>query len=74
MATWAAANSFFFSPFSFFGWKDTNIFGKKESICIRSGIVLQGPHYTGKTGKVARENTGNLEVLPKHREFCLLKL
>ena len=21
-----------------------------------------------------RENTGNLEILPKHREFCLLKM
>ena len=44
---------------------------------------------TGKTGKMAkkipcqgkwpkkfpvRENTGNLEILPKHREFGLLKL
>ena len=35
--------------------------------------VNQGTHATGKTGKMAikipvRENTGNLEVLPKHRE------
>ena len=40
---------------------------------------IQGPHGTGKTGKMVkkipvRENTGNLEILPKHREFCLLKL
>ena len=36
----------------------------------------QGTHGTGKTGKMAkifpvRENTGNLEILSKHREFCL---
>ena len=40
--------------------------------------ILQGPHCTGKTGKIVkkkkkeipvRENTGNLEILPKHREF-----
>ena len=34
----------------------------------------QGTHGTGKTGKMAkkipvRENTGNLEMLSKHREF-----
>ena len=34
----------------------------------------QGTHCTGKIGKMAkkfcvRENTGNLEILPKHREF-----
>ena len=39
----------------------------------------QGTHCTGKTGKMAkkfpvRENKGNLEILPKHREFALLKL
>ena len=33
----------------------------------------QGTHCTGKIGKMAkkfcvRENTGNLEILPKHRE------
>ena len=36
---------------------------------------VQGTHGTGKTGKMTqkipvRENTGNLEILPKHREFC----
>ena len=37
----------------------------------------QGTHGTGKTGKMAttkipvRENTGNCEILSKHREFCL---
>ena len=40
---------------------------------------VQGTHGTGKTGKMTkkfpvRENTGNLEILPKHREFCLVKL
>ena len=35
---------------------------------------LQGAHCTGKTGKMGkkipvRENTGNLEMLPKHRVF-----
>ena len=33
----------------------------------------QGTHGTGKTGKKkipVRENTGNLESLSKHREFC----
>ena len=34
---------------------------------------MQGTHGTGKTGKMAkkipvRENTGNLEILPKHRK------
>ena len=38
----------------------------------------QGTNVTGKTGKMAknkfvRENTGNLEILSKHREFCLNK-
>ena len=33
-------------------------------------------HGTGKTGKMAKKNlsgktTGNLEILSKHREFCL---
>ena len=42
-------------------------------------LLIQGTHGTGKTGKCskkipARENTGNLEILPKHREFCFLKL
>ena len=33
-------------------------------------------YWPGKTGKMdthkipVKENTGNLEVLPKHREFC----
>ena len=40
---------------------------------------VQGPHCTGETGKMAkknmaRENTGNFEILARHREFCLLKL
>ena len=36
--------------------------------------MYQGTYATGKTGKMAenippvRENTGNLEILPKHRE------
>ena len=39
-------------------------------------ILYQGTHGTGKTGKMAkkfpvRENTGNLEILSKHRECCL---
>ena len=38
-----------------------------------SDRTFQGTHCTGKTGKVGggilvRENTGNLEILPKHRE------
>ena len=41
--------------------------------------VSQGTHATGKTGKLekktpVRENTGNLEILPKHRQFGLHKL
>ena len=37
---------------------------------------MQGSHCIGKTEKKAenipvRENTGNLESLPKHREFFL---
>ena len=40
--------------------------------------MIQGPNCTGKTGKMApkfpvRENTGNLEILPKHRHFGFLK-
>ena len=37
-------------------------------------VQLQGTHCRGKTGKMerkkipVRENTGNLEILPKHRE------
>ena len=36
---------------------------------------IQGPHHTGKAGKRPqkihfRENTGYLEMLPKHRESC----
>ena len=43
------------------------------------GKYLQGTHYTGKAGKMAkkipvRENTGNLEILGKHKEFGLLRL
>ena len=39
-------------------------------------LLVQGTHGTGKTGKMTkkipvRENTGNLEILSKHREFCL---
>ena len=39
-------------------------------------LVLQGTHGTGKTRKMAkkkpvRKNTGNLETLSKHREFCI---
>ena len=38
--------------------------------------LIQGTHGTGKTGKMAKNNpcqgnTGNLEMLSKHREFCL---
>ena len=42
-------------------------------------FLNEGTHCTGKTGKMAkkqipvRENTGNLEILPKHMEFGLLK-
>ena len=37
-----------------------------------------GPYCTGKTGRMApknpgQEKTGDLESLPKHREFGLLK-
>ena len=39
-------------------------------------VIIQGSHCTVKIWKMAkktnipvRENTGNLEVLPKHREF-----
>ena len=40
---------------------------------------LQGTHGTGKTEKMVKKNslsgnTGNLEILGKHREFGLLKL
>ena len=28
----------------------------------------------GKKRIIVRENTGNLETLRKHREFCMLKL
>ena len=43
---------------------------------LRPIYLLQGTHGTGKTGKwpkeiPVRENTGNLEILSKHREFCL---
>ena len=39
-------------------------------VCV---FVWQGTYCTGKTGKMVqkfpvRENTGNLEILPKHRE------
>ena len=43
-------------------------------------FTLQGKKKKGKTGKIVkkkktvRENTGNLDILPKHREFGLLKL
>ena len=48
--------------------------GKIFPLCIFS----QDTHCTGKTGKIAlkitvRENLGNLEILPKHREFGLLR-
>ena len=35
--------------------------------------ILQGTHGTGKMAKKipVSENTGNLEILSKHREFCL---
>ena len=42
--------------------------------------IKQGTHSTGKTGKMTpkkvhvSENTGNLEILPKHREFGFLNL
>ena len=44
-----------------------------------SAVLLAGPMTQGKQGKwqkkfPVRENTGNLEILPKHREFGLLKL
>ena len=52
--------------------------------CHNSMVALIEPHQdthcTGKIGKMAttkipvRENTGNLEILPKHGEFGLLKL
>ena len=37
---------------------------------------VQGTHGTGKTGKMTKKNpcqgnTGKLEILSKHREFCL---
>ena len=39
----------------------------------------QGPHCTGKTGKwqniiTVREYTGNFDILPIHREVCMLML
>ena len=47
---------------------------------VSSNSLFQGTHCAGQTGKMAkknipvRENTGNLEILPKHREFGLFKL
>ena len=57
-------------------WLNLKIWVKQLSInvgCIRV------PTPQGKQGKwqkkiPVRENTGNLEILPKHREFGLLKL
>ena len=51
-----------------------------DNWCLKILYIYQGPHCTGKRGKMAttklpvRENTGNLEIWPKHREFSLLKL
>ena len=54
--------------------------GKSMPFSSYRYLLYQGTHCTGKTGKMAkkkipvRENTGNLEILPKHREFGLFKL
>ena len=50
--------------------------------CYNQNTILlynRVPTAQGKQGKwpkkiPVRENTGNLEILPKHREFGLLKL
>ena len=53
-----------------------------KSLLYRSkecpGCPRKGPYCTGKVGKMffnksIRENTGNLDIWPKHREFCMLK-
>ena len=50
-----------------------------DQFILECEYIDQGTHCTGKTGNMAkkipvRENTGNLEILPKHREFGLLRL
>ena len=54
--------------------------GENPKLSILKMYREQVTHCTGKTGKMEekkfpiRGNTGNLESLRKHREFCLLKL
>ena len=51
-------------------------------IYLNFATLLSGstPHCTEKTGKMIQkkitviEKAGNVNSLPKHREFCLLKL
>ena len=47
------------------GWSEDNMSGYPRH---RENRENGGEKIPG------RENTGNLEILPKHREFCLLKL
>ena len=43
---------------------------------VGSSLKYRVPTAQGKWPKIfhVEKNTGNLESLPKHREFCLLKL
>ena len=43
-------------------------------LSVERGSLFQGPHCTWETGKITKKNTGDLEILQKHREFGLLKL
>ena len=56
--------------------------GRSNSNVTLYSLVVRSPSlrgtYTSGTGKWpqkihVRKNTENLEMLPKHREFCLLK-
>ena len=56
--------------------KDPEVIGKvsRGSDRLLSGSPLhRGNRENGKKNPV-RESTDNLEILPKHREFCMLKL
>ena len=79
---WEKARGNYITPFYIGQLGSSRMHLRPTFVYCLAGIFhshIQGIYGTGKTGKMAktfpvRENTGNLEVLPKHREFCLLKL